>query len=309
MAEVDDKAAAWAVRLEARDLDDAERRAFEAWCAAHPRHRGALLRAQAGLRLMDQARVVKDVLPAAGKPRARPRRAFALAGGLAAAALAAVVVLLTSPGELRTQVGEQRRVALQDGSVALINTDSRLAVSFDDSRRRISLKRGEAWFKVAKDTGRPFVVDAGQVHVRATGTAFSVRRDPDGVRVVVTEGRVLAWSDGSANKPVPVVAGQQALIAEGAPAPPKVFASKGDDVLAWRRGEIILSGQTIAAAAAEFNRYNQQKIVLGRDAPTQATMVGYFLIDDPKAFAVAVAHITGGHVREGDGEIVVEYSQ
>jgi len=308
MAEVEDRAAAWAVRLDARDLDDAERREFDAWCSAHPRHRGALLRAQAGLRLMDQARVVRDVLPAAGKARARPRNAFALAGGLAAAALA-IVLLLTSSGELRTDVGEQRRVALQDGSVALINTDSRLAVSFDDSRRRISLKRGEAWFKVAKEPDRPFVVDAGQVHVRATGTAFSVRREPDGVRVVVTEGRVMTWSDGSAARPVAVVAGQEALIAPDAPAPPKVLASKTDDVLAWRRGEIILSGQTIAAAAAEFNRYNQQKIVLGDDAPTQATMVGYFLIDDPMAFAVAVAHITGGSVRESEQQIVVEYSQ
>jgi transmembrane sensor len=52
------------------------------------------------------------------------------------------------------------------------------------------LKQGEAFFEVAKDPNRPFVVSAGSKRVVAVGTKFSVRRDADSVGVVVTEGKV-----------------------------------------------------------------------------------------------------------------------
>jgi transmembrane sensor len=48
--------------------------------------------------------------------------------------------------------------------------------------RQVKLDRGEAWFQVAKDPQRPFVVESGPVRVRAVGTAFSVRRREGGAR-------------------------------------------------------------------------------------------------------------------------------
>jgi len=310
MSDIEKTAAAWAVRADAQALGPKARAELEAWLADDPRHRGAFLRAQAGLRLIDQASVVKDVLPAPERSvdrKAYVGRALVVAATLAACAL----LLLVAPlGDLQTQVGEQRRVALEDGSVAMINTDSRVGVKFDPDLRHVRLKRGEAWFQVAKHPERPFVVEAGDVRVRATGTAFSVRRDPQGVRVVVTEGRVLVWREGQGAKPVAVVADQEAFVpvAEDAGAA-KVQASRAEDVLAWRRGEIVLNGHTLAAAAAEFNRYNQQKIIVRGERAGQATMVGYFLIDQPSAFAMAAARTTGSSLREVGGDLVIENSQ
>ena len=62
--------------------------------------------------------------------------------------------------------------------------------------REVTLTRGEAWFKVAHDKTRPFIVSAGRIRVRAVGTAFSVRRHDDGAGrepggVAVDEGQVL----------------------------------------------------------------------------------------------------------------------
>lgn len=316
MSDIKSEAAAWAVRVDAGPLDEARGLELESWLAADPRRRGAFLRAQAGLRLLDQSRVVSKVMPAPtalmtrrarGLAGVSPRAGWALAA--MAAGLCAVVLMLPAFDGFRTEVGEQRRVALADGSVAMINTDSSVGVRLAKHQRRITLRRGEAWFQVAKDHSRPFVVDAGPVHVRATGTAFSVRREAGGARVVVTEGTVLAWRDGALVPPLAISAGHEAFIAKDAPQPPEAKPSRTDDVLAWRRGEIVLDGGTIAGAVEEFNRYNTRKIVLRDPAAGRRTIVGYFLIDQPQQFALSAARMTGNKTTEANGEIVIEHSQ
>lgn len=316
MPDIDAEAAAWAVRVDAGELGGAGRLELDAWLAADRRRRGAFLRAQAGLALLDHGRMVSKVLPLphgarglAGSAFAPARRRAAWTLGVLAASLCALAVFPSSGRDLRTQIGEQRRVALQDGSVAMINTDSQVGVRFAGQRRSITLRRGEAWFQVAKDHTRPFVVDAGPVHVRATGTAFSVRREALGARVVVTEGKVVAWRDGASGAALAISAGQEAFIATDTGRRPRVQASRAEDVLAWRRGEIVLRGETIAKAIEEFNRYNARKIVLRDPAAGQRTIVGYFLIDQPQQFALAAARMTGGDVVEDKKEIVIEQSQ
>lgn len=318
MPDIEAEAAAWAVRVDAGELDSVGRLELDAWLAADRRRRGAFLRARAGLALLDHGRVVSKVLPlplpddaqvfVGSAPTPAKRRAPWVMGALAAG-LCALAVFQPSGRDLSTQIGEQRRVALQDGSVAMINTDSQVGVRYAEQRRSITLKRGEAWFQVAKDKARPFVVDAGRVHVRATGTAFSVRREALGARVVVTEGRVVAWRDGAAGSALAISAGQEAFIATDRAQKLRVQASRAEDVLAWRRGEIVLRGETIAKAIEEFNRYNARKIVLRDPAAGQRTIVGYFLIDQPQQFALAAARMTGGEVFEGGSDIVIEQSQ
>lgn len=331
MPDVEAEACAWAVRLDAGPLDDADRGRLDAWLAAGERRKGALLRAQAGLRLLAVAGTSESASSVRfadsstaergrwiGAERVETVGAF---GGavrrnhrpwrIAAAAVVAVSVLLAlAPlrGQLRTDVGEQRRVVLDDGSVALINTDSRLGVKYAERRRRIALAEGEAWFQVAHDKSRPFVVDAGPVHVQATGTAFSVRRQSGGVRVAVTEGAVRVWRDGRAQE-LAVSAGQAAFVPAGADVPRRAQAAPTEDMLAWRRGEIVLNGQTVAEAAQEFNRYNARKLVVASGDAGRERIVGYFLIDQPEKFALAAARMTGGRLRQEGRSIVIESSQ
>lgn len=89
-----------------------------------------------------------------------------------------------------TSIGEQANHTLADGSVLTLNTDSRVEVVYSDNRRRLNLFKGEAHFDVRPDEHRPFEVYVGTRMVRAVGTAFSVYRDHDKVRVTVTEGKV-----------------------------------------------------------------------------------------------------------------------
>src|SRR5262249_39417186 len=133
-------------------------------------------------------------------------RVFALAASLALG-IGGSGVYIYQAGMLdrdgyRTPVGGIESVPTADGSTITLNTDSQIRVALSASERRIELKHGEAYFEVAHDPNRPFVVHAGNKRVIAVGTKFSVRRDYDDVQVVVTEGKVRLEGDDSPQRPV-----------------------------------------------------------------------------------------------------------
>ena len=196
-SEIDASAAKWAAQLDAGSMRPSDHVALEDWLEGDSRRQGALWRARAVLALM-----VEPVETVVDRATARPDRRVLLGGlGLAAAVAAGVVLAPVMSGQrYRTLVGEIRRVPLADGSMAAINTDTTLDVRFQKTERAVKLDRGEAWFQVAKDRTRPFVVAAGDIRVQAVGTAFSVRRKSAGAEVRVTEGVVEVWSDKGASK-------------------------------------------------------------------------------------------------------------
>jgi transmembrane sensor len=166
------------------------------------------------------------------------------------------------------------------------------------------LLRGEAWFEVAKDTSRPFVVSAGRARVRAVGTAFSVRRHDMGTEVLVTEGTVETWMVGAADAKIRLTAGKKAFVSDGAPAQVATAASgEIDRSLAWRQGQIALGGETLAYAVEEFNRYNERKVVIADSRLAAEKLVGQFRANQPEAFARAVAGTLGATVVESGATI------
>jgi transmembrane sensor len=75
-----------------------------------------------------------------------------------------------------TNIGEQRVLALEDGTRVILDTDTRVVVSYDGHIRSVELKEGEALFEVAKRANWPFVVTAGDRRIEALGTSFVERR-------------------------------------------------------------------------------------------------------------------------------------
>lgn len=309
---IDDQAACWAVRAERDDFDAADQAELDAWLAADRRRQGAFLRAQAGWSMLDRASALRgdQTSPAsAGRGAAPTRRWIWMAGGGAAmaAGLGALAVLAPETAHYGAQLGEVRRVPLEDGSIAAINTDSALEVVMRPRLRQVRLKHGEAWFQVAKDRARPFVVAAGDVRVRAVGTAFSVRRLADGAEIQVTEGTVEAWSMGDDAHRILVTAGSKTLVRDsGGPGRVVQASAAIDRSLAWRSGQIILDGETLGEAATEFNRYNARKIVVPDADLAREPLVGRFRVNEPEAFARAAATTIGAKVEISEKEIRFE---
>src|SRR3546814_9188586 len=161
-------AARWAIQLEQGSLDPEAQRALDTWLAADKSRVGVLFRAEAILAYVSRARALADGEFPESEDESTPawsrRRLLVAAGSLSGLAIAGTATFFaTRPSavELKTALGEIRRVPLADGSVASINTSSDLAVSMVAKSRNVVLREGENWFQVARDKSRPFVVEAG----------------------------------------------------------------------------------------------------------------------------------------------------
>src|SRR4029077_5426176 len=104
------------------------------------------------------------------------RRPLAIAASILLATAALATYILTSGGVYATALGEQRSLALSDGSTVQLDSLSKIRIRYGEHDRPVVLLQGQALFHVAKDTTRPFIVDIGQTRVRAVGTQFDVYR-------------------------------------------------------------------------------------------------------------------------------------
>lgn len=305
----EDTAALWAIRLDTGPLTPDQQAEMDAWLSADERNEGSLLRAEAVLVYLDRARALADPqsMRTISLPPPPLKRRWFLAGGLAtsaaAAALVGILILPPSDEAFSTTVGEVRKLPLADGSIATINTSSRITVALQPESRNIVLDDGEAWFEVAHDKRRPFIVDAGDVRVQAVGTAFSVRRHEDGVDVLVTKGIVETWRVGKESERIRIAGGQRSFVTTNAS---KIVAVKADEeidrALAWRSGGLALNGEPLSYAITELNRYNRHQLIVEDPVLSRTPIVGYFRTDNPEGFAKSVAALIGARVEDGPGQ-------
>jgi transmembrane sensor len=296
MSAIDNQALAWLRIQSERELDADERADFNAWLEEDTRHKGAYIRALVIDNAISQAVSDRNFRPLEDRYGLRSdgyenakasRRAWLKYGALAAGvAILGVGMLLQSHDSvttLATSRGEFRRVALADTSIANMNSDSRLEVKFTTARRQVDLVKGEAWFEVAKDKSKPFVVAAAGVEVRAVGTAFGVRRFPNGAEVLVTEGAVEVWTGQARAR---LVAGERSFVPYNAAQ--ITVARQPEEIqrkLAWRDGNLAFTRQTLGEAVADFNRYSARQIVIASPALASARIFGQYRIDAPEQFA------------------------
>lgn len=199
---------------------------------------------------------------------------------------------LAPNGELyATPIGGLASVPMADGSQVILNTDSQIRIALTDTERRVELGHGEAFFEVSKDAARPFIVRAGNKRVIAVGTKFSVRREGNGIEVVVTEGKVRvedraaahgARVDGSAD--VFLTPGSIARADDAGVLVQRKTLPEAEQQLSWRSGVLMFRDQTLAEAAAEFNRYNVRKIVIQDPSVAALKIEGNFRTTNVEAF-------------------------
>jgi len=222
----------------------------------------------------------------------------ALAGMVILCAAFACTVYFLRDDTLGTGPSEQRIVDLTDGSQVTLNANSRVVVQYDEGVRKITLKRGEALFDVAKDRSRPFVVIAGDRKVIAVGTSFEVRREESAgstFAVTLVEGHV-AIEPISSPDSLPNASGNGVTLLN--PGERLRFAGATNETLdspsiervtAWRRGQLIFDNTSLAEAAAEFNRYGSRKLAIDGTAAQSLRVGGVFKISDPYSFAQSMA--------------------
>lgn len=173
--------------------------------------------------------------------------------------------------DYQTQIAEIREVPLEDGSVVTLGAKSTLNVDFNAGVREVELASGEAFFSVAKDRNRPFVVHAGDTSIRVVGTKFNVNHEGGRVRVSVLEGIVQmvrenpeAGQVAAVRRSAPritLTAGQQAVAGPTSPTPeiqPVAVSNPGG----WREGRLSYHDAPLSDIIADANRYRGAKIKL-----------------------------------------------
>lgn len=177
-------------------------------------------------------------------------------------------------------VGEVLEVDLADGSRATLSSGSQLDVRMDARQRHVALTRGEAFFDVAHDGRRPFVVEASSHRAVAVGTRYAVRREAETLRVVVTEGRVRLESapgpDGQVRPAALLPAGSLAKVDGNGVLVRSLQAEDAQRYLEWREGFLNFDDAPLAQAADEFNRFNARRLELADPALAQLRIGGNF---------------------------------
>ncbi len=226
-------------------------------------------------------------------------------------------------------VSRPDRQVLPDGTVVELNAGAHIEVTYTKDVRGVQLLGGEALFMVKKDALRPFVVTAGDVAVRAVGTAFSVHYSVSEIAVLVTEGSVVVNAGSEldspgagpgGNPPAALDAPERAAVQLAANFRVSVPLSSGEalkpsDVirvspeecverLAWRDCRIELTSTPLSEAVALFNRENAFEIIIADPRLEKIRLSGIFWMNDPHAF-IRLLESGFGVVSERDARGIV----
>jgi transmembrane sensor len=292
------EAAQWSLELSSGDIPAERIGQWQQWLAASEAHRAAFDRIHSTWGAIDRyatgivawpsdAEVASDAYDGSvsvsdwrsrvSRKRAVGRRRWLTVGLAAAAALTALAVLpvmrsmqLAPPvvTVVETASGENRDVPLSDGSVVSAGAQSVLWATLTRDSREVTLERGEAFFRVAKDPARPFVVKVGATTVAAVGTAFNVRRAGERVVVGVSEGIVKVDARVAGAQPQrPVIrtarlsVGQQLSI-DASDGSANVQTVDAIGIAAWREGRLQYRNEPLRSVIADLTRYSARDIVI-----------------------------------------------
>lgn len=289
---ITDAAAHWCMRLHAVDCTAEERRAFEQWRNAHPLH---AFEYEAMLEIWEVAEHLPRPEPAAVISISQPPRTWRQYA--AAACVCALALPLTAwagwnlgwlPDSYQhfAATDTVRHVTLGDGSQVELNLNTDLTFSNYKNERRVTLKKGEAFFEVSHDLSHPFIVKAAEGRIRVTGTRFNVWMYEDQVKVNLVEGSVLVTSNtqlsGDGLRLGPAM---QARYKHGDDMPQISQTYASDTSLAWRNGKLVLDNLALSEALPLINRYLDKPLMLADSATGLIRVGGIYNVKELNSFA------------------------
>lgn len=309
--DVEAQAAAWLERHVSDNWATEDQSALDAWLAQSPANKVAYWRLNAAWSRTHRLVALGDFESTSAPRWQMSPMLLKLAAGFVVAAVigtaAAHYVMQPRERTFATPVGGHESISFADGSHIELNTNTVLRARMTTDQRIVWLDRGEAFFQIKHDPSHPFVVMVGNHRVTDLGTQFSVRRDKEKLRVAVLQGRV------SFDAPDAQGAQQIALLTPGdvaTAAAEKISVTRASQRmlqldLSWRHGALVFDNTSLSAAAAEFNRYNGQKLVIRDPSVADLKIYGTFRADNVDDFTRLTEAVFGLHVAVHGNEILL----
>jgi transmembrane sensor len=337
--EITRRAAEWFERQREGGLSAVERQAFAQWLSESPVHireylavtetwgamrAGSPWPEESAEQLIAAARASNTVtqLPPQRRPVEKRSRSVSRRSRWGAVAAIGLVCVLAwsfagwaglpwAKERFSTDRGEQRSIALEDGSVIQLNTLTRVRVRYEKDRRVIELPEGEAFFRVAADVHRPFDVVTPLGTVRAVGTEFNVYNRAGDMRVVVVEGKVQVAYENPHAPPaaiksvVPLKARQSLEVNASGGLTPDDGKRSVETATAWMQRRLAFENERLDVIVTEFNRYNRQQMRIDDDELLQLRINGIFNADDPGALAKYLQRVLDVEIEVASGNTLV----
>lgn len=198
-----------------------------------------------------------------------------------------------------TRRGQQMTVSLSDGSRLQLDGATALDVSLGDGKRIVELRQGQAYFDVAHDAARPFEVRTGASSARVLGTAFTVDRGRNDVKLTVYRGAV-QFGRQRQRDGVVVRAGWRSRFAGGQAEPASRFAATSpDERWLW----IDTDDMQLADLVDVLNRRGGREIAPPPPSLAAISLSGRFRLDDAEGLLTAMGEAYGFKVK-GDGQML-----
>lgn len=205
-----------------------------------------------------------------------------------------------------TAVGERKILKLSDGSLIELNTGSVLRLADDRQRGEAILDKGEAYFDIKHNSAQPFVVIAHGRRLVDIGTKFLVRDEASSLRVSMIEGRAaLSASESGTGASTELEAGDVAIATRATTKIVRTSRQTIADMAGWRRGQLVFRHVTLAAAVAEFNRYNDTKLSVEDANAGSKKIYGTFRTTDVKLFATVAQDVLHLKINRKGGKIAL----
>ena len=326
-----DQACEWLAMLDKYEgnktpMPQKEVQALQQWMAADADNKAVLFELAQLWDKMDALSRLSELF-AAPKKSPKPVYGFAIAASFLLAGFIGLLMLNINNGDgsvnasnglYQTAIGEHSTVTLSDGSELILNTNTRVMVSYTQAARLIHLTRGEVHVSVAKDPQRPLSVIAGKKYIQAIGTEFNIEiTDRQNIELIVTEGKVRVGVHKAANNitqpsvsPVAVSAGEALMLGstEDKALTEQVTDVTAEDIevkLSWRRGNLVFTGESLEDAVKEVGRYTSVEFVFIDEHLKKVRVGGVFKAGDVEGLLATLRENFNIVSQRIDGETIL----
>ncbi len=242
------------------------------------------------------------------RPRRHGWRAVALAAGIAALALPLAWHLRPPAAsgweDYRTGHGEQRTVALDDGSTLTLDTDTELRVRMQPHLRELQLRHGVAMFDVHHDPARPMTVALPGGRIRDIGTLFQASVEDRRAEVTLVHGSVSVERDTPAR--AQRLSPGESLTFDGSHWISRRLDETALAELAdWTDGRLSFHAATLDTVIAQLNRYGPRQVRLADPALGKLQVSGVLEIGQQDSFVLGLQRVLPLHASVDHDQVVL----
>lgn len=251
-----------------------------------------------------------DEQPSLNKPASRSNYFMRIAAVIVLfISVGAVIFFLMNQNQQEEVVAQNtvEEIELPEGSLVSLNLDSKLTFdkTFKSEIREVELQ-GEAFFEVARDTARPFVIKTGNVYVEVLGTAFNVKayEDDDMVEVTVESGKVAVYRVGNKDDMVILVRGEKAVFKKEL-AELKSMDNDNLNYSSWKTRKIIFEDTPMVEVVRIINEIYQSNIQLSGSATNECPVTTEFDNQSLDIILNVLSSTLNLEVSKEDGQIII----